>query len=553
MVKGLPTGWGACSRIVRPGHTTVTLTCWKDSIAVGLGSGDIIILDGITGSQTATLSGHPRGVRSLAFFSDGTSLVSGSDDMNIKLWDMQTGGVIKTFCGHTNYVRSVSISSDCTVVASGSDDKTIRLWDIWMEECHHVIEQQDFVVHVRFSPTDPQCIISVSGDKVWYWNINGHQTNHVHNGFCIAFSLDGAQFVSCHGEDIVVQNSSSGRIVAKFHVANSKIQRCCFSPDGKLIATAADKTAHVWDITSPQSHPIKTFVGHTNYITSLAYFSPSSLVSSSYDGSVRFWEISATQADPVVPDLESTSFTSAQIVFITLQAEDGIAISSDLGGVVRTWDISTGLCKASFHIPAISYILGDVRLINSSLIFVWSVKGKIHIWNVEKGELLQIIDATWGGFDIVADVRISGDGSKVFCLHTLSIQAWSIQTGELVSEMSLVYCASERSLIVGGSRVWVHCPWLNPLGWDFGTPGSPPVQLLNPPLLLPNNPLHVTTNAKLWDIKQSMIKDAVTGRVVFQLPGRFAKPVKSQWDGRYLVTGYKFGEVLILDFNHVHF
>jgi len=100
-------------------------------------------------------------------------------------------------------------------------------------------------------------------------------------------------------------------------------------------------------------------------------------------------------------------------------------------------------------------------------------------------------------------------------------------------------------LTVDGSRVWVHSPQSEPLGWDFGTPGSHPVQLSNSVLLLSNN-------AKLWDIEQSRIHDAVTGRVVFQLAGRFINPVKSQWDGCYLVAGYESGEVLILDFNYVH-
>ena len=102
---------------------------------------------------------------------------------------------------------------------------------------------------------------------------------------------------------------------------------------------------------------------------------------------------------------------------------------------------------------------------------------------------------------------------------------------------------SQRSLTVDGSRVWVHSPWSEPWGWDFGTLGSPPVQLPNPPILLD----------KLWDIKQSRIKDAVTGRVVFQLGGRFVEPDISQWDGHYLVAAYKSGELLILDFNHVRF
>ena len=66
-------------------------------------------------------------MRCVVFSSDGTSLVSGSDDAIVKLWDIQTGGVVKTFFGHTQLVLSVSISADHTAIASGSYDQTIHL------------------------------------------------------------------------------------------------------------------------------------------------------------------------------------------------------------------------------------------------------------------------------------------------------------------------------------------------------------------------------------------------------------------------------------------
>ena len=545
VVKGLPARWGTCSRTVAMSHRPLTLTCWKDTIAVGLGSGKIITLDGITGIQTAVLSGHFEAVGSLAFMPDGSSLVSGSNDKTIKLWDMQTGGVVKTFHGHTDRVISVSISADCTMIASGSGDQTIRLWDIQTEECYYVVEQHNWVHHVRFSPTDPQYLIFVSGDKVWHWNISGQQTNPANPGSCIAFSLDGTQLVSCHGRDIVVQNSSSGRIVAKFHVTGYTIHDCCFSPDSNLIATAAGQTVHVWDTTHSHPHPIKTFAAHTNGISSLTFHSPSSLISSSYVKSVKFWEIGTLQTDQVVADPESTSLTSAQIMSITLQPEDGIAISSDSDGVVRTWDISTGLCKASFQTLAKDPVLSDVRLINNRLILVWHLNTRVFMWDVKKGELLQAVDVIFHDIGSVEDVRISGDGSSVFCLYQQSIRAWSIQTGEVVGVVGLRYCKFQRFLTVGVSRVWVHSHLSEPMGWDFGNLGSSPVQMFDSASLLPNN-------TKLGDIRRSRIQDTITGKVVFQLAGRFAKPIDSQWDGRYLVTGYRSGEVLILDFNNVH-
>ena len=101
-----------------------------------------------------TLSGHRDWVRSVAFSSDGKSLVSGSNDNTVKLWDVQTGGVVKTFHSDDYQFLSVSISADCTRIASGSYRK-IHLWDIQTGECHWIMEQQDEVKHVSFSPTDP--------------------------------------------------------------------------------------------------------------------------------------------------------------------------------------------------------------------------------------------------------------------------------------------------------------------------------------------------------------------------------------------------------------
>jgi hypothetical protein len=99
VVKGFPT-WGLCSRTVTLDSAPLALACWKDIIAVGLDSSDIIILDAITGSQAALLAGHTKWVESVTFSSDGTLLVSGSGDKTLKLWDVQTGGVVKTFHGH---------------------------------------------------------------------------------------------------------------------------------------------------------------------------------------------------------------------------------------------------------------------------------------------------------------------------------------------------------------------------------------------------------------------------------------------------------------------
>jgi WD40 repeat protein len=540
VVKGLPDGWGMCSRVVLLSSVTPALSCWNNNIAVGSKPGDIIILNAITGSKASVLSGHTKEVNSLTFLSNGTSLVSGSDDCTVKLWDMQTGGVVETFYGHTNWVYSVSISADCATIASGSSDNTIRLWDTWTGKCHHVISQQSAVRNIRFSPTDPQHLISICDSKVWQWNTDGHQIKPPYGGSHIAFSPDGAQFVSCHKNIVTVHNSKSAEIVAEFHVTDNNTCCCCFSADSRLVAVAASSTIYVWDITSSSPHLIETFICYTNKITSLAFSSPSTLISAYGDQSVRFWQIKAPSTDLGVANPTSISLTSP-IKSITLQAKYGITITTDSDGVVRTWDILTGLCKVSFQTPATASCKRDVQLINGKLICVWHADRKLYVWDTEKRKSLLEIDSSWPD---VEDLRISADGARVFCLGAYSICAWSIHTGEVVGKATIEYSKFPGSLTVDGSKVWAYWPQSKYQGWDLGISGSSPIQLSNMPTLLPDGSM-------LWDVSQARIKNAVTGEVVFQLPRRFAKPVSVQCDGYHLAAGYNSGEVLILNLNHI--
>ena len=550
MVRGAETGWGACSRTTLLGSRVWTLSHWNNSVAVGSQLKDIIILDAIAGSQTAVLSEHTDEVKCVTFSSDGRSLVSGSDDNTVKLWDLQTGGVVKTFYGHTGIVWSVSISADCTRIVSGSEDKTLCLWDMQTGECLCTMKQQYVVSHVGFSPIDPQNLISISDDKVWWWDVNGHQILPTHGGSHISFSPDHSHLALCNWSIVKVQNSGSKAIVGEFHVAD-KAQYCCFSPDGRLVAAAAGNTAYVWDISSPDPHLVETFVGHTENIKSLVFPSPSSLISASEDGSVKFWKIGTLPADQVGTDPGSSPTALPSIQLVSLQAKAGIAISCNQDGVVKTWDLSTGLCKATFQIPAAQNISagdGDVKAIDGRLVFAWHKYKKIHIWDIEKGRLLKTLDIQNRSF--CGGLKISGDGSQILFVLAKSIQTWSMWTWEPMGEVKLgLEDPYLDSLCIDSSRVIVHSRNSSDQeGWDFGAPGTSPVPF-DPSTGRPHLDF---IGGSAWQTDgPSWIKDTVTGKEVFQLSGRYAKPRDVQWDGQYLVAGYKSGEVLILDFNHL--
>jgi len=542
VVEGLPVEWGMCSRTVLLDSSPWPLSYWNNTIAVGSMNGDVLILNATTGSQAAVLSGHTDHVKSLTFSSEGTSLVSGSDDTTIKLWDVQTGGVVRTFHGHTDKVWSISVSADHTIIASGSDDKTLRLWDIQTGVCHQIIKQEDWVSCIRFSPTDPQSLMSASSGTVQQWDINGHKVGPTYSAHQIAFSPDGTQFILYMEGHVTVQNINSGVVVAKFYMEHTHIHisPCCFSPDGKLVAVAAAYKAYVWDITGSHPHLVGTFVGHTNVITSLVFSSPSTLISAAQDGSVKFWRVGAPLTDLIVINQTSTPLTSAPN-----KSKNGPIPPSDLpDGVVKAWGISTSLQKGSPQTPVKDSYQSNIQLIDKKLIFVWCADGKINIWDAEKGKLLQTINISGGH---VIDLRVSGDGSKVFCLYERSIQAWDIWTGEVVAKVESR--PTMEITVTDGSKVWISYDdsWKTYTdGWDFGIPDSSPVELSDE---LPDR--LCLDDTKVWEINMSKMKDIATGKVIFQLPQRFGKAVHVQWDGQYLLVSVRSKEVFVIDFSQV--
>jgi len=558
VVKGLPAEWGICSRTVSFDQSPHVLTCLRDLIAVGFSSGKITILDAITGICKFVLSGHTEKVNSLTFSLDGTLLASGSDDTTAILWDIQTGGIVKTFHGHTSLVSSVSISPDGATVASGAADCTIRLWDTQTLECCCVIDEDiNDITTVTFSPTNSQLLISASNDStIQQWDINGHQIGPTYEGNYVGFSSDGAYFVSCEGVAATVRSSGSGVVVTKLQTPGDYLRCCCFSLNGKLVAGAASYAIHIWDIASLEPHLVKTSIRHTNYITSLTY--SSSLISCSGDQTMKFWQIDTLLMDLAASGSESAPLALASVQFVGLDTNNGVAISTDSAGVVRTWDLSTGLCRASFHAPTDGFVCGDAQLVNGRLTLVWLTHSKICIWDSEKGGQTvdkKIVDKP--ATTKYLGLKISGDGSKVFLLEDEYIQALSIQTGEATGWVKLkgrVRLGSRMrskggSLVVDGSRAWVYFNDAETMGWDFGVPGSIPIPLPN--VSLGTHRLAFIEGTMGQSTCVLRVEDTVTKAKVFWLYGEYTTPSVVQWDGQCLIAGYNSGEILILDFKHV--
>uniref|UniRef100_T1K9I8 Anaphase-promoting complex subunit 4-like WD40 domain-containing protein n=1 Tax=Tetranychus urticae TaxID=32264 RepID=T1K9I8_TETUR len=124
-------------------------TCTYDCSTIITGSQDMSlkVWEVSTGKLTQVLVGHEEPISCVSSAPMVQSMVvSGSQDCNLIVWDTTTGNVTFTLTGHTATILSVQLSIDGRVAVSASEDNTIMAWNaletgqrIALVDIHHTI------------------------------------------------------------------------------------------------------------------------------------------------------------------------------------------------------------------------------------------------------------------------------------------------------------------------------------------------------------------------------------------------------------------------------
>lgn len=203
------------------GHKSGILTLWDISV-YGKDKFCYIPL-GVRGRKIRTFKRHKGSVRSVAFSPDGKTVLSGSKDGSLKLWDISKGGrVIRIYNGHKGSVNSVAFSNDGKYVLSGSDDETVRLWDMQSGVTLKIFSDNlSSITSVTFLNDSNYVLFGCNDFSIKLWNSTAgliEKTFEGHHGMIssISVSPDGQSFLSGSWDgSAIIWNVFTGKIVTK--------------------------------------------------------------------------------------------------------------------------------------------------------------------------------------------------------------------------------------------------------------------------------------------------------------------------------------------------
>lgn len=259
------------------------------------------------GRELQTLRGHNGAVHGVAFSPDGQTLATSSADQTLMLWDLNSGQPTRRLKGHQNMVFGVRFLS-ADLLASASSDNSIHLWDVVSGVTRRVLQGHSAAVAglAVHDESGQPWLYSASNDgtvKRWAAGLPGQWLVDLGNELAsTAISPEGQTIsVGYANGNLETYRLNDLSLVTKIEDADSgDINRLAYSSNGKMLASAGDNTAKLWQVKQTGEISLgQSMSGHHDRVYGIA-FSPDGkrLATASYDGRIGLFALDGSASPP---------------------------------------------------------------------------------------------------------------------------------------------------------------------------------------------------------------------------------------------------------------
>ncbi len=290
-----------------------------------------------------TLKSHTNVVWCAVSSFDGQTLVSGSGDRTIKVWDLLTGKLRGTLTGNSGQVLSVALSPRDRTLVSGSYDtrQAINIWDFPQAVRRDFPNNSNRVWSVAVSP-DSQMLAASNGDGfIDIWNMSDRKLRdrlkgHLDTVWSVAISPNSQMLASASSDKTIkLWDLQTRELLHIFTGHSDRVRTVAFSPNGQIIASGSwDKSIKIWNIQTQAL--LRSLSGHLGYVNSVA-ISPDGqiLASGSDDRTIKLWNL------PTGKLLYTLKQHSGNVNYVSFSRDGKMLFSSSGDKTIKVWQLKS--------------------------------------------------------------------------------------------------------------------------------------------------------------------------------------------------------------------
>ena len=304
------------------------------------------------GRLVATLQGHSGFVNQVLFTPDSQGLVTSSVDGTVRRWRILDGRQVQLWRGHLGSVDELVWPDHTQTLITASRDGTLRVWDTAATRDHTV----SFLVKSSGTYTT---VFDSHGSRIHIANYDGHvrtvdaKTGEIladweahPDSSCNTLALrdDGKTLVTCSWDRTArLWDAGNGQRLAEF-TAGGGIYDCDISADGSFVALCVGHDIEIWDVKAEQK--VAVCRGHDQQVNDVV-FSPDGqlLASAANETAIRLWNAASAEC---MATLDMADGPSSSVEF----SPDGKIVAGGGAGKVILWNVAS-------HRKLRNYTVGD--------------------------------------------------------------------------------------------------------------------------------------------------------------------------------------------------